>query len=205
MELGCFISPLCWWVVFFFVVKVARAVSVCFFCSVVTPLRKDQLSEMSPGLYRSANMWHIQAGFPAAWTPSECELQGCLVMYFIFGLIWNLKGYTKSGNRLWSLQGTQYVPFFFFFPPKSFFSCLHLLPLSNLCTGKSNKATECSESLPLNRNSEGGSGQHLPISHTQKDSSTEITKAMVFLFWVGLFPSKKGSRKYQEITFLENY
>lgn len=129
MELGCFISPLCWWVVFFFVVKVARAVSVCFFCSVVTPLRKDQLSEMSPGLYRSANMWHIQAGFPAAWTPSECELQGCLVMYFIFGLIWNLKGYTKSGNRLWSLQGTQYVPFFFFSPPSPF-SLVYIFCLS---------------------------------------------------------------------------
>lgn len=115
------------------------------------------------------------------------------------------EGLYKEWEQALEPTGNPVCSFFFFFSPKSFFSCLHLLPLSNLCTGKSNKATECSESLPLNRNSEGGSGQHLPISHTQKDSSTEITKAMVFLFWVGLFPSKKGSRKYQEITFLENY
>lgn len=196
MELGCFTSPLCWCVLF--VEQVARAISVCLIYSVVTPLRKDQSSEMSPGLYRGANTWHIWSGLKS-WNLSEYELQGCLLIYFIFGFLWNLKGCTKSGTGF----GAYREPSMFLPPPKSFSSCLHLLPLSLIYTLASPTKQL---SLPSHSHWTGTLKEEvdLPISHTQKHSSTEISKAMVFLFWVGLFPSQKGNRKYQEITFLQN-
>lgn len=150
MELGCFTSPLCWCVLF--VEQVARAISVCFFYSVVTPLRKDQSSEMSPGLYRGANMWHIWSGLKSWNLSMSCRDACWYISSLDFSEIWRVvqrveQGLEPTGNLVCS--SPPQVLFLLFTSSASLF---------NLYTGKSNKAAEFTESLPLNRNSEGGSG-----------------------------------------------
>lgn len=80
------------------------------------------------------------------------------------------------------------------FNPIYVFECSH----SHLCLDMSNKTSGCTESLLLNRNSGGGSGEHLPSSPTYKCSEAEINNATLLLFWVGLLPSKNDLpiRKY---------
>lgn len=107
----------------------------------------------------------------------------------VFHLWTPLKGCTRVGTGSGAYREPSMLLFFVFISTKPIYSYLHIW-LSNLCAGMSNKTTGCTKSLPLNRNSAGGSIQQLPILPSQKCSSAEITNAMVFLFWVGLLPSR---------------
>lgn len=87
------------------------------------------------------------------------------------------------------------------FTPIYLFGCSHF----NLRADMSNRTAGCTESLLLNRNSAGGSGEHLPTSPIHKCSNAEITKAMVVLFRVGLLPSKNDHpiRKYNSYKIIQ--